>query len=236
MISIIIPLYNQADKIVACLKSIKEQSFNNYEIIVVNDRSTDKLSKIIKWSKKEFGIAIEWLHNKENHGAPYSRNKGLKRAKGEFLLFCDADITLWPKALDVMLKVLREAPEASYAYPSHRHGIKLFKLWPFDEEKLKSMPYIHSTALIRREHFPKDGWDINIKRLQDWDIWLTMLEEGHTGIWINKVLFKINGGGHTMSSWLPSFFYRLLPFLPKVIKYKKAVKTIKEKHKLQSYD
>src|SRR3989339_691196 len=202
MVSIIIPLYNQADKIKKCLLSIQNQTYQNYEIVVVNDRSTDELIKIIEWSKNEFGIKIEWMHNQENHGAPYSRNKGFRKSKGEFLLFCDADIILEPDALETMLK------------------------------KLKQIPHIHSTAIIRREHFPMLGWDENITRFQDWDLWLTMLEEGHTGIWIDRVLFQIKGGGHTMSSWLPSFTYKWLPFLPGVKKYKKAMEIVKKKHKL----
>jgi glycosyltransferase involved in cell wall biosynthesis len=182
--------------------------------------------------KKEFGIKIEFIHNTINHGAPYSRNKGFRKSRGEFLLFCDADIIFTANALETMHSVLQKNPSASYAYPSFRHGHKLFWLWEFDAEKLKQMPYIHSSALIRREHFPKNGWDENIKRLQDWDLWLTMLSEGHTGVWINKELFRIQGGGHTMSDWVPSFFYKAFPFLPAVKKYKMAAEVIKQKHRL----
>ena len=90
---------------------------------------------------------------------------------------------------------------------------------------------MHSASFIRREHFSSVGWDESIKKLQDWDLWLTMLEQGHTGIWIGQILFKAQTGG-TMSSWLPSFAYKLFPFLPSVKKYKKAVKIIKKKHGL----
>lgn len=230
MISIIIPLYNQADKIVKCLKSIAAQTYGNYEIVVVNDRSTDRLSDIMEWSRKEFGIKIEWLHNQENHGAPYTRNKGFKKSKGGYALFCDADVVFRQDALDLMHQALKDNPSASYAYPSFRFGRKLFKLWKFDAAKLRQMPYIHSTALIRREHFPASGWDESLKKLQDWDLFLTMLAGGHEGVWIDQVLFTIKGGGNTMSSWLPSFAYKILPFLPSVKKYKQAMRIVKEKH------
>jgi glycosyltransferase involved in cell wall biosynthesis len=229
MISIIIPLYNQADLLPKCLRSIKDQTTSNYEIIVVNDRSTDRLSKVIKQAKKDFGYKIEFMHNQTNHGAPYTRNKGARRARGEFLLFCDADIILNRDMLTTMLSTLSQAPKASYAYSSFKFGRKTFKLFPFDREKLKKMPYIHTTSLLRKEHFP--GFDEKITRLQDWDLWLTMLELGHTGIWIDKILFKVHTGG-TMSEWMPSFSYKLFPFLPKVQKYKYAVMKIKEKHNL----
>ncbi len=231
MISIIIPIYNQANKLSACLESIKRQTYSNYEIIVVNDRSTDRLSKIISKYKKIFGYRIEFYHNQENHGAPYTRNKGFRYSKGEYVLFLDADSVLREDALEVMLDTLKIQTNASYVYPNHKFGMKKFRLFPFDAKKLKKMPYIHTSALLRREHFPKSGWDESLKRLQDWDLWLTFLEEGHTGFWIDKLLFKVSTGG-TMSGWIPGFFYKFFPFLPKVKKYKKAVEIIKKKHGL----
>ncbi|RLC37774.1 hypothetical protein DRH27_03530 [Candidatus Falkowbacteria bacterium] len=232
MISIIIPLYNQADKISDCLWSIKNQTYSNYEILLVNDRSTDRLSKIVDIFRKEFGYKIKFYHNQEHHGAPYSRNKGFRYSKGEFVFFCDADSVLKENALEIMLDSLRIHNEASYAYPNHKWGHKNINLFPFDAEKLKKMPYIHTMALIRREHFPKSGWDENIKKFQDWDLWLSMLNEGRTGVWINQALFTIKPGG-TMSSWLPSFCYKIFPFLPAVKKYNRAFETIKKKYNLE---
>jgi len=231
MISIIIPLYNQADKLSDCLNSIKNQTYSNYEIIIVNDRSTDKLSKIINKYKKIFGYKIEFYHNQENHGAPYTRNKGFRYSKGEYVLFLDADSILEKDALEIMLDTLKIQTDASYVYPNHKFGMKTFKLFPFDAQKLKEMPFIHTTALLRRGHFPKKAWDENLKRLQDWDFWLNILEEGHGGFWIDKLLFRVSAGG-TMSGWMPGFFYELFPFLPKVKKYKEAVEVIKKKHHL----
>ena len=210
MTSIIIPIYNQAKKLSNCLDSIKKQSYNNYEIIVVNDGSTDNIYEVIKKWQKEFGIKFKFVENEINRGAPVARNRGFRKSRGEFILFCDADAVLYPEALETMLKSLKEHPEASYVYPGHKFGWKTFRSFAFDAEKLKQMPYIHTMSLIRREHFPGSGWDESIKKLQDWDLWLRMLAEGHKGYWIDQVLFKVSPGG-TMSSWLPSFFYKLFP-------------------------
>ena len=227
MISIIIPIYNQADKLSSCLDSILRQSYQDYEIIVVNDGSTDNICERIK--NYELRIKNIKFISQDNKGSNSARNRGTKEARGEYLLFCDADIEMEPDMLEIMLKTLENHRNASFAYSSFKYGLKTFKLWPYSAEKLKKTPYIHSTSLIRRPHFP--GWDEKIKRLQDWDLWLTMLEQGHTGIWIDKVLFKVRTGG-TISSWLPSFAYKLMPFLPSVKKYKKAVEIIKKKHNL----
>jgi len=230
MISIIIPIYNQADKLAKCLDSILGQSYKNYEVIIINDCSDDNPEKIIKGFENK--LKIKSQKSKVNLGAPAARNKGFKESRGEYLFFCDADAVLAPEALGTMLEALESHPEASYTYSSFLWGRKLFKVGPFSPEKLKSGPCIHTMSLIRREAFPKTGWDESIKKLQDWDLYLMMLKNGHAGIWVDKILFKIKPGG-TISSWLPSFAYKLLPFLSEVKKYKKAVNIVKAKHSLE---
>jgi glycosyltransferase involved in cell wall biosynthesis len=231
MISIIIPLYNQADKLERCLHSISLQSFDNFEVIVVNDRSKDRLTMTLKKYAHIFGLRFRALHNQSNHGAPYTRNKGFRASKGEYIMFCDADIVMEPEMLFKLHRKLSEDKSAAYAYSSHKFGHKRFDKLEWSEERLRNMPFIHTTALIRREAFPKGGFDEKIKRLQDWDLWLTMLESGHKGVWVPELLFRVETGG-TMSSWLPSAFYRLFPFLPKARRYEAAVATIKAKHNL----
>ena len=116
----------------------------------------------------------------------------------------------------------------SFVYSSFKFGNKTYKLWPFNATKLKQMPYIHTTSLIRRDHFP--GFDKKLKRYQDWDLWLTMLDRGYTGKFIPEILFSVKAGG-TMSKWLPKGVYKL-PFLKQVQKYKEAEKIIELKHNL----
>jgi glycosyltransferase involved in cell wall biosynthesis len=225
-ISIIIPVYNAESTLRQCLASIDDQTLQDFEIIAVNDGSTDKSQSILEsWNRKII------ILNQENQGAAVARNQGAKLASGEFLIFCDADIILKPTALEKMHQALVNNPNASYAYSAFKFGFKTFKLWPFDAEKLKQLPYIHTTSLIRKDHFP--GFDEKLKRFQDWDLWLTMLKNNHPGYFIPEVLFYVRSGG-TMSSWLPSFIFKLPIFQnnAKVIKYQKAKQIIAEKHNL----
>lgn len=228
MISIIMPAYNRGKEIGKSLESILAQTDDNYELIIVNDGSTDNTKEVIDAFKEEFGFSFSY-HEQQNQGPQVARNNGAKYVHGEYLLFCDGDIIMQPTMLADMRQALIDNPEASYAYSNFIWVKKKFKLGTFSAEKLKQMPYIHTCSMIRKEHFP--GFDENIKRFQDWDLWLTMLEAGHTGVWIDKFLFRKQSGA-TMSSWLPSFTYKLLPFLPKVRKYKKAMAIIKNKHNL----
>jgi glycosyltransferase involved in cell wall biosynthesis len=230
-IDIIIPIYNQANKLPACLRSIFKQTFQDFSIIIVDDGSTDDLNKVIKrYTESNPAVPKHLQIIKQKHaGANTARNRGAKEATAEFIIFCDADIIMKPKMLERMYNALQSKPKAAYAYSSFRYGFKTFKLWPFDAAKLKKMPYIHTTSLIRRKLFP--GFDQNLNRLQDWDLWLTMLENGYAGTWVPEVLFKIKPGG-TKSKWLPSFAYKIFKKSKKVIAYNQTMKIIKEKHKL----
>jgi len=233
MISIIIPVYNQAAKLIKTLESLNKQSYQDYEVIIVNDGSSDGVENLCAKYLGSLATVDHYLFlNQTNLGAPAARNRGYREAKGEYLFFCDADAILHPQALETLLAYLENNPSASYAYSSFMWGKKLFKLGDFDPEKLKKMPYIHTMSLIRRSDYPASGWDEGIKKLQDWDLWLTMLEEGRVGIFVPEILFTVTPGG-TISSWLPAMAYKFLPFLPSVKKYKNAVKIVKEKHGLE---
>ncbi|MBP6942515.1 MAG: glycosyltransferase family 2 protein, partial [Candidatus Buchananbacteria bacterium] len=141
-VSIIIPVYNAAQTLTPCLESIYAQSFTNWELIVVNDGSADASADLIEHHRERLAHVIDQV----NAGAPAARNQGAAVSQGEYLLFCDADVMLHGNYLEKMVKALEVNVEASFAYSSFRFGQKLFKLWPFDSEKLKKTPYIHTTS------------------------------------------------------------------------------------------
>lgn len=225
MISVIIPAYNAAKTIQACLNSVYDQTYKDLEVIVVDDGSEDDLALALTNCSRRLTI----LHQ-DNKGAPAARNYGFSVSHGEKVIFLDADIVLRPDAIEKLNEALADNPAASFAYSSFRWGFKKFKLWPYSYERLKQMPYIHTSALIRREAFP--GFDPELKKFQDWDLFLTIAERGGSGIYVSEVLMIMTAKG-TMSSWLPSFAYKL-PWLKlkSKEKYEKWEEIIKEKHKL----
>lgn len=90
-VSVIIPTYNEADVIAACLESILKQKFDDFEIIVVDDGSTDKMLSILqKFQDPNTKLQI---YNQRHKGAGAARNLGAKHAKGKVLVFVDADMT-----------------------------------------------------------------------------------------------------------------------------------------------
>ncbi len=227
-ISVIIPCYQHAGTIRRCLESVFGQTHAELEVIVVDDGSTDRLEAAIA----PFRSRLTFIRQ-ENRGGPAARNRGFAASTGERAIFCDADIVLRRDALEKMLQALEAHPEAAYAYASFKFGWKKFRLWPFDAARLKQMNYIHTTSLIRRERFP--GFDESLKRFQDWDLWLTMMERGAIGVWIPETLFTVKPRKGGISEWLPSFVYRLpwklFGFKPRpVSRYEDAAGIVRRKH------
>ena len=90
MISIIIPVYNCEDYLYVCLKSVLKQTYSEFEVICVNDCSTDSSLEILDYFAK-IDDRIKIFNNEKNRGSSYSRNIGLKHAKGDYIFFLDSD-------------------------------------------------------------------------------------------------------------------------------------------------
>lgn len=201
-VSVIIPAYQHAAELPPCLDSLLRQTFSNFEVIVVDDGSTDDTAERVK----PYLDRVKYIRQ-ENRGAPAARNRGAVEARGEFLLFLDADAVLRRDALELLVDALDRDPGAAYAYSSFAFGWKRFQLWPFDGEVLKRQNYIHTSALIRRERFP--GFDESVRRFQDWDLWLTMFENGDRGVFVNELLMRFRPRRDGISNWVPGLIYRL---------------------------
>jgi len=232
-ISIIIPAYQSADTIVATIRSLLQQTLKPSEIIVVDDASTDSLAEALK----EFGSDVQLIRFEERSGAPKARNIGFQASKGDLVMFSDADLIFRPEALEKLNEALIEHPEAAYSYPSFKFGWIKFHGRQFSVDKLKQRNFIHTSALIRKTAQPK--FDESLKRFQDWDLWLTLAEQGKFGVWVPEILFRAlpRGKGLGISNWLPRFMYRvpwnLFGWKPERIrKYEEAARIIREKHKL----
>jgi glycosyltransferase involved in cell wall biosynthesis len=232
LVSIIIPAWQSAGTLPTTLRTIFAQTYRPLEVIIVDDASTDATeAAIAPWRDR-----IHYEKLSANAGAPHARNTGFGFASGEFVMFCDSDLVLRADAIEKLVQTLEAHPEASYAYGSFRFGWKKFKGGIFDAAKLRARNFIHTSALIRGSAAPH--FDESLKRFQDWDLWLTFLEQGKVGVWFPEVLFQaIPRGAIGISNWRPSFWYKVpwerFGYVPKsVSKYRAAASIIKQKHQL----
>ena len=102
--SIIIPIYNAEKYLVQCLESVVNQTYDNYELILVNDGSIDKSQRIIDKFSKKYGNIISF--SQKNSGQSAARNFALAKAKGDYVIFLDADEYLDLKLLEVLIDYL----------------------------------------------------------------------------------------------------------------------------------
>jgi glycosyltransferase involved in cell wall biosynthesis len=179
LISVILPLYNAEKYIEESVRSILNQSFANFEFIIIDDGSTDNSAERIKRFSDSRIIFI----SQPNQGMAATLNNGIAMAKGEYLARQDADDISYPKRFEKQVKYLDQHPECAllgtwariipdvkFEERAHRHPsdnllIKQFLL--FDN------PFVHSSVMIRKSYLQKTGfYDISKSSLiQDYDLW-----------------------------------------------------------------
>lgn len=231
-ISIIIPVYNQHQELDRALDSIAAQTYADTDIIIVDDGSDPPID-IDRIRQKNANVA--YIRQK-NSGAPAARNRGLAEAKGEYIIFWDADVIAEPIMLETMAAALDAHPEAAYAYCHYYFGWKKMPARSFDTRALAQANYIHTTSLIRRSVLKRDPWDTSLRRFQDWDLWLSLLEDRQHGLFVPKYLFRIVPHAGGISFWLPACAYRRpWRFLPgiatRVRNYEAALDIVRKKWK-----
>ena len=107
LISVIIPVYNNENYFERCIKSVIEQTYNNIEIIIINDYSIDNVESIIL-KYKELDKRIKYYKNTKNEGVGYTRNLGISKSQGKYLYFLDSDDYIEKNCLEVLHRNINE--------------------------------------------------------------------------------------------------------------------------------
>lgn len=144
------------------INSIAKGTFQDYKIVVVPD---------------------------QGKGAQWARNEGFKQVDTELVLFSDNDIQWQTEALQTLVEVLERTPKASYSYGRYKLGNDLWSHEAWNPQLLKQHNYISTMSVIRTKDLPNPPFDEKIHRLQDWDLWLTMLEQGKRGVYVEDLIF-----------------------------------------------
>jgi len=129
LISVVMPVYNTEKFVAEAIESILAQTFTDFEIIIIDDCSTDKSWQIIQdFSEKDQRIVT--IQNSENQGLARSLNKGLKIAKGQFIARMDADDISMPQRFEIQLDFLKNHPDVGVVGSTVKfiHGIMTYPL------------------------------------------------------------------------------------------------------------
>ena len=180
VMSVVIPAYNNASTLAEAIASVRSQSRPCYEIIVVDDGSTDTTCKV---ADDLAGAELRLI--RQHHGGPgAARNTGINAARGEWIALLDADDLWLPGKLEVQLAALRRSPEARFSFAGQvvrrPDGSERAHECPLPRKSLfidllKGNRLPTSTALIRRDCFADAGlFDTSLRTGEDWDMWLRL--------------------------------------------------------------
>lgn len=196
LLSVVIPCNNYGHYIRDALQSIRDQTFQHFETIVVDDGSTDNNTLKTLDQLREGGVTIL---RTQNLGVSGSRNRGISIAKGKYICCLDADDTLQPTYFEKCLTLLESNPGIAFAY-SHlatfgdEHKVRLAE--PFNLRLLLNYNHIHTTAIFRRDAWKVvGGYDPLNNGYEDWEFWIRLGEAGFRGQLIPETLFNYRRHG-----------------------------------------
>lgn len=221
LVSFIVPVYKKPKEVFdACLHSLFDMSYKNIEVICVFDGADADLQAVADGYKKVKSFVID------HGGAPKARNFGFTKSTGRYVSFWDADCYAKPEMATMWVDTFKENPKASFVYSGYEFANEqgAIETEIFDPYLLTCGNYIATMFPMKREVFP--GFDENLKAAQDWDMWLTIVENGGFGIGIQGYGFvteypdkdSISGRG-----WNPTA-------------REETIRVVKEKHKIPDRD
>ena len=136
--SIILPVFNEQDYIQATLDSIINQNFNDYEVIVIDDGSTDNTLEIVKETLENSSIANQIIHQ-DNNGVSAARNKGISLARGEYMVFVDGDDCI---STNHLKELYNEEYDFSLSQMVKKQDDKLTTPYIYDVEEITTKMFI----------------------------------------------------------------------------------------------
>ncbi len=189
-VSIIIPCYNQGQYIDEAVDSVLNQTFQNFEIIVINDGSTDKYTNKLLL---EINRPRTKIYNIKNGGLAKARNYGILKSTGKYILPLDADDKISPFYLEKAIEAF-DNDDIKLVYSKavffgNREG--QWNLATYSYEKLLYQNMIFCSAIYKKSDFLKtNGYNPNmIFGWEDWDLWLSLLDENSKVICLDEVHF-----------------------------------------------
>lgn len=194
VVSVIITCYNYGKYLQESVESVISQTFQDFEIIIVNDGSIDNTEQIAVSLIQRYSNHKISLLNQENSGQPaIARNNGIEKSHGEYIFCLDADDRIAPTFIEKCLNLLKNNPHVSIAYTDRLDfdGVdEIVKSEEYDFEKLKYQNHISYCALYPRRLWQTvGGYRTNVKGCEDWDFWIAAGLKGYYGKRIAEPLF-----------------------------------------------
>lgn len=198
-VSVIMAAYNSQDTIAEAVGSVLAQSFRDFELIVIDDGSTDDTMGIVGSYKDG---RIRCLSNPRNCGLPASLNRGISCARGKYMARMDADDIMLPDRLKAQAEFLSEHHDVSIVGSDYvifgRGTVMKRRCMPVTDDEIRGAalnhsPFCHPSVMARREVFERFSYNTEFRYGQDYELWSRVLAE-FKGANIPKVLLRYRLG------------------------------------------
>lgn len=182
-VSVIIPTYNRAQYIAEAIDSVLNQTYQDFEIIIVDDGSTDNTKEIIKPYLDDYSNKIRYFYQK-NKGISAARNMAINKAREDYIAFLDSDDRWLPEKLEKQMKVIKDENinfvySAMYVENNGRMTNRIIPANPatdFLGLLTKNQSIAMATTIIKKEYITKTGmFDETLTVSVDYDLWLRVL-------------------------------------------------------------
>jgi glycosyltransferase involved in cell wall biosynthesis len=209
MISVITALYNQGAYVAGALNSVAKSTEVAYEVIVVDDGSTDGSGEVVKsWMAGHPQVQAVLLEHPVNRGLPVARNEAVAAAKGEYVLILDADNEVLPAGLARLRSILEQEQDAWFAYGVLERfdtfgSRTLIGYQGWTPGLLRYGNYIDAMALIRLRRLRQLGGYTTDRRLygwEDYDLWCRIVEAGGSAAHVANVVGRYRASPTSMLS------------------------------------
>lgn len=185
-VSVILAVFNEEDMIDKCVESVLRQSYENFELIVIDDCSTDRTYELVK---KFSDDRIRLFRNRSNLGLTRSLNIGIEHSVGNYIARIDADDRYMPKKLEKQLCCFKNDQRlrlvvTGYHFLDMENRLCRIKLPPASRDDVLGnlgggkTPFLHSSVMWRRPKDRSDFYNDDFKQGQDSELWARLLREG----------------------------------------------------------
>lgn len=221
-ISVVIPCYNQGEFLREAMQSVMFSAFDNYEIIVVNDGSTDVFTlRVFDELEKEFceNQHIVIVHQ-ENAGVSIARNNGIRLSRGEYILPLDSDDKIRPNYLSRAADILDNYPDIGVIYPYVQifgERYELCEFPSFDAKRLLLYNFIVACSVFRKKLWEDcGGYDPEMKLgYEDWEFWIRVMKKGGKFHLIREVMadYRFRTGSRNSACDIPENRRKLMQYI-----------------------
>lgn len=205
--SVIIPTYNRQHLFEIALNSVLNQTYKDFEVIIVDDGSTDQTSEVIR---NLVDTRIKYLYQ-ENRGVSHARNRGLEISNGKFMAFLDSDDRWVPQKLHIVNELIKQHPQVSI-FHTDEIWYKGGRLLNQKKKHKKPSGYVYlkalpqccigmSTSVVKREVLENIGlFDESLPACEDYDFWLRATHSFEVKLINEKLTIKDGGRKDQLSS------------------------------------